>query len=92
MTAPAGFICAPAASVPGVLVVQRVDGQLHVTHADPRILVSAELAADIRAGQYLPGSRIDGDVLTVDAVNRRVVYVLREYLFALDCWLAEWPD
>lgn len=88
----AGFICAPAVTVPGVLVVQRVDGDLFVTHADPRIWISAELVADFRAGCHHPHTRLAGDVLTVDAVNRRVVYVLREYLFAPDCWLAEWPD
>lgn len=99
-----GFRSLPSGMAPGQLVVEPADGAmwgvLHVEHADPRVWLTNELVGDLRAGRYPGDVRYQerasgwpgGAVLTVDAANRRVVYVLREYLPALDCWLAEWPD
>jgi hypothetical protein len=85
---------------PGELRVDWADlpgAALSVTRADPRVWLSNELVEDIAAGRCHPdvslsGTTVAGSVLTVDGVNRRVAYVLREYLFEPDCWLAEWPD
>jgi len=99
-----GFRSLPSGVAPGRLVVKPADGTmrglLSVEHADPRVWLTNELVEELRAGRYnehvryqeRPGGWPGGAVLTVDGVNRRVVYVLREYLFAPDCWLAEWPD
>lgn len=100
-----GLRSLPSDQAPGRLVVTAADGsmrgKLHVEHADPRIWLSNELVEELRAGRHSehvqfqerrPDGWLAGATLTVNGVNRRVVYVLREYLFALDCWLAEWPD
>lgn len=82
------FICSPSAAVPGILVLQRHEGRLLVRQADRLIWVASELVRDLRAGLYQPHSRLDDNVLTVDGADRRVVYVLGEYLPGVDCWLA----
>lgn len=78
---------------PGTLCCQQLseEGRLLVLHADPRIWISAELLAELRREAH-PDVTLIGDVLTVNAVNRRVVYRLGEYMREADCWLAEWPD
>jgi hypothetical protein len=99
-----GFRSLRSGAAPGQLHVVPADGSmrglLRVEHADPRIWLTNQLVTELRAGrcsehvryQERPGGWPAGAVLTVDAVNRRVVYVLREYLDGPDCWLAEWPD
>ncbi len=81
------------------------DDRLFVERADPLIWIAAELADQLR-GRSSDDARhrdvtfvgpaaaddVTGWVLTVDAVNQRVVYVVRRYLFEMDCWEAEWPD
>ncbi len=89
-----------------VVRAERPDGErLWVVSAEPRIWLSAELADQLRCRSSDDGRHPDvtftgpptaddvtGWVLTVDAVNQRAVYVVRRYVFDVDCWEAEWPD
>ncbi len=78
------------------------DGRLEVLDADPRIWIGLDLVTELAAGRHHRDVRFDvqrdsatdftGAVFTIDGRNRRVVYVLREYLPGPGCWLAEWPD
>ncbi len=79
-------------------------GRLSVPVADPRVFMSAHMVGELDAGRHHPDVQFDagadhvngrgltGSVLTINAVDRRVVYVLRAYLPGPGCWLAEWPD
>jgi len=77
------------------------DGSIRIDHADPRILISAELLhmiadgdgrdawLDLRASGmfYLVGA-----VLHINAVNQHVVYRITGYVPRIRGYLAEWPD
>lgn len=65
---------------------------LTVIRADPRILVDAGLLEEIRNGNNYPDVSLVGDVLTIDAVNQRVIYRIGEYLPDKRAHVAEWPD
>jgi hypothetical protein len=73
--------------------------QIRIDHADPRILVSAELL-DHAADYPDDCVRLDiatchtyvGAVLRIHAVNRTVIYRITEYVPAIHCYIAEWPD
>jgi hypothetical protein len=72
---------------------------IRIDHADPRIIISAELL-DAIADNPLPHSWLnvarcstyDGAVLRIEAVNRTVVYRITEYIPAVRGYIAEWPD
>jgi hypothetical protein len=68
------------------------DGSLTVDRADPRVLIDAEVLDDIRDGRCGPELSLRGDVLTIDATNRRVIYRIGEHLMLPDRYVAEWPD
>lgn len=65
---------------------------LMIDRADPRILVGETLMVMLRRGEGRPGVSLNGDVLTIDAMNGRVIYRLRERVPEAWAWLAEWPD
>jgi len=76
---------------------------VRIDHADPRILISAELLAQIAAAPHpfaaLTGGRGPDDapfwlgaVLRIDAANRTVIYRIVEYVPAIHGYIAEWPD
>ena len=79
-------------------------GRLFVQSADPRIWLSAELVDELRGRAQnrrhpdvtftgpAAADDVTGWVLTINAVNRRAVYVVRRYVFEVDVWEAEWPD
>ncbi len=81
--------------VVGELIIKQVDyddpGKIEIVHADPLIAISVELLADMRRSED-PRTRLVDDVLTIDAVNRRVVYRLGEKVPWLCAYYAEWPD
>ena len=66
--------------------------KVFVELAGPRILILAEVVYLLRKSAAHPAISLDGDVLTIDGANRRVVYRITgkdpvRYAFA-----AEWPD
>lgn len=73
--------------------------RLRIDHADPRILISAELLDGV-ADHPTPHARLDlagcttydGAVLKISAVNRTVIYRITEYVPAIHGYIAEWPD
>src|SRR5260221_861995 len=87
-------------------------GWITIDHADPRILICAELAVQIALGQEMQaaklyttcvcspefrpphphGHHLVGAKLEVRGRDRKVIYILREHLFDLDAYVAEWPD
>jgi hypothetical protein len=88
-------------SAPGdIVLAEHDDGRIEVVNADPTIWISAQLvelahddglhpAVTVRCE---PATCPTGDVWTIDAVNRRVVYRVGEYLEEPHCYRAEWPD
>jgi hypothetical protein len=63
---------------------------LRVDHADPRIWVTPELL-----DQMVPDgwpATFNGDVMTINGVNRRVIYRIGRYLPEHRVYEAEWPD
>ena len=90
----------PPADLPsGEFQTQLIDGQVHIVHADPRILISAELI-DMIADNPSPLARLDttgcqtfiGALLKIDAANRQVVYRITGWLPRIRAFTAEWPD
>lgn len=78
----------------GTCTVQQLEtGHLRVLEADPRVWISVELLEQISANPHPDVSLID-DVLTINAVNRRVIYrIHRDQTSGADHWvLGEWPD
>jgi hypothetical protein len=79
--------------MPGDCVIMRNDDDtLTVTQADPWTLISAELLDELDRGTNHPAVRMDGDVLTINATNRRVVYRIDRASFDGHCYTMRWPD
>lgn len=110
--APPELTVQPGYSRPGSLprgecIITRLDDPVHgarlrIDHADPRILISAELL-EAAATSPVDGVSLDesactrpvnrvGAVLRVEAVNRTIVYRMVEYLPSVRGYIAEWPD
>ena len=81
----------------GDVVLQRHydPDELHVVEAAPRTLISGEMLDDIALGAS-PYASLDGNVLTIRATNRTVVYRIvghhPDRLNRPDVYVAEWPD
>jgi hypothetical protein len=59
---------------PGQCILHNIDGRLLVERADPQILLSEQLLAQVAAGQGHADMHLDGDVLTIDGSNQHVSY------------------
>ena len=66
-------------------------GRLRIDHADPRILISAEVLENIRRNPD-PSVSYDSDLLRIEGVNRTVIYRIREKVPSHFAYCAEWPD
>jgi hypothetical protein len=74
-------------------------GSIRVDHADPRVLISAEVL-DNAADHPDDCVRLDldtchtyvGSVLKISGVNRRVVYRIVEHVPAVNAYIGQWPD
>jgi hypothetical protein len=98
----------PPADLPdGDCIMTRLaDGTIRIDHADPRILISAELLAEafIRPapGVSLSTDLIrqdrngtpfwEGAVLKIEGANRTVIYRIGEYVPRVHGYIGEWPD
>ena len=85
--------------VTGEVILRRDDDRLYVERADPRILVADPIVAALRDGTFYGsdpphghGLFLDGDVLTIRAANRTVIYRIVGYDPERFAWVAEWPD
>lgn len=80
----------------GICTVWNVGNRLRVAHADPIVYISDELWRCWLASDEHPDVWVDGNILTIDADNRRVVYRvdLQPMPDVHDrLWYrAEWPD
>jgi hypothetical protein len=69
--------------------------QIEVLQADPRILISGEFIDDVAIGTH-PAVTLAGNVLTIRAANRTVIYRIvghhPDRLNHPDTYIAEWPD
>jgi hypothetical protein len=80
---------------PGDLVLRDERPGLRVLQADPKILIGGEVLEELRAGRHHPDVTLDGDVLTINGINRKVIYRIGEQRdgdFQRDQFPAEWPD
>jgi hypothetical protein len=93
--------CAPPGELPrgDFIWSSLADGTIRIDHADPRILISAELLDAIcddpppHAWLDLAGcTTYDGGLLKISGVNRTVIYRLVSYVPAVRGYIAEWPD
>jgi hypothetical protein len=71
--------------------------RLVVDRADPEVLIADELMHQIRTGQHHPDIHYDGDLLTIDGVNRKVIYRVGDAMPhpgnpTVQAWHASWPD
>lgn len=90
----------PPAGLPdGELIIHRVKDSLWIAHADPRILISAELLDAIADGDCGPAwldlagcTTYDGGLLKINGTNRTVIYRIGEYVPRVHGYIAEWPD
>jgi hypothetical protein len=108
----------PPAGLPqGEVIARLADGEIYIDHADPVVLISAELfgfwhddadslVVALRCtcescpddGHGLaqvadPAHHCPvGDVVTLRAVNRTVVYRITRYEPGVHGYIAEWPD
>jgi len=78
----------------GRCIIYRRGDAITVVEADPAVLISAALVDELAAGNRAPEVTLDGDVLTIDAANRRVVYVIdrSSYNLATNQYVMRWPD
>jgi hypothetical protein len=88
----------------GECTISRYGDALHIDHADPRVLISAELLAEafVHPAEGVsigppPGSENGtpfwtGAVLKIAAVNRTLIYRITEYVPSVRGYIAEWPD
>lgn len=87
----------------GTCKYSRRDGTLWIDHADPRIIISAELIDMAARGELRSEVTFDrlnftrpnghvGALLRIRAANRHVIYRLTEYLPWCSGYVAEWPD
>ena len=97
----------PPSGLPrGECICTRLDGgDIRIDHADPRILISAELLyaftdapvpdISLRWPSPPPASGrflYNGAVLTIRGINRTVVYRISEYVPSVHGYIGEWPD
>jgi hypothetical protein len=79
------------------------DGELHIDHADPRILISALIVDEAAFGLLKPRAELVttgeniangfiGALLKLHAANRNVIYRLTEWLPAIRAYIGEWPE
>jgi hypothetical protein len=81
------------------MVTRLADGTLRIDHADPRLLISAEVLDVIAAGMS-PHVTMDpatappytGAVLTISAVNRQVAYRITSYVASVHGYIGEAQD
>jgi hypothetical protein len=85
-------------------ITSSVDGSIRVDHADPRILISAELLETIRdkpvqgvSLRMAPRSSRSGpigigSVLRIQAANRTVIYQVVDYAPSVHGYIGQWPD
>lgn len=60
----------------GDCIIRRDGDGLYVVAADQRIRFAPELIDEIRVGQHHPAVSILGDVITIKATNRTIIYRL----------------
>jgi len=99
----------PPADLPAgdCIMTRLADGTVRIDHADPRILISAELlygitdvlkpppGVSLRWPSPPPASGrflFNGAVLTIRGVNRTVIYRITEYVPRVRGYIGEWPD
>lgn len=58
----------------GEVVVSERDGHVLTLRADPIIKIAVEILDDMRAGTWLQGCEINGDLLRIRGENQAVTY------------------
>jgi hypothetical protein len=88
------------------ILTTMADGRARIDHADPRILISAELLVESfivpAPGVSLNSDMMregpngtpfwEGAVLKIEGVNRTVIYRIGEYVPRVRGYVGEWPD
>jgi len=98
----------PPSGLPdGECIITRIDDpvhgpKLHIDHADPRVLISAELLSEAFIAP-VPGVSLSpeypgghgygiGALLKICGINRTVIYRITGYVPRVHGYIGEWPD
>jgi hypothetical protein len=95
--------CPPGLPEGEFTMTQFADGTLRIDHADPRIMISAELIDMAARGELEPGATLSpldftipnghaGALLKIRAANRQVVYRLTRWVPEVRGYVAERPE
>jgi hypothetical protein len=76
----------------GDCVVGREGDDIVIWRADPVTQITHTMVEEIRAGNCRPEITLEGDILTINAVNRRVVYRIYWDTFDGYNYVMQWPD
>ena len=88
-----------------VIITSLENGGIRIDHADPRVLISADLLASVATAPG-PHAALDTSgcrdcfmqddytnaVLKIQDASRQLVYRITEYVPAVHGYIAEWPD
>lgn len=81
----------------GECLLTRTDDGLLVERADPEVMIDPELLDEIRAGRSHPDIHVDGNLVTIHGLNRKVIYRVGGLVHypgrpSVYVWHASWPD
>jgi len=68
------------------------DDYITVDRADPVVLISSGMVEELQRDALVPEVELNGDVMTINAANRRVVYRIDWASFDGHCYTMRWPD
>lgn len=93
----------PAGAPSGIFTCHPEGESLVIDHADPRVVISAQIVDQVARGEARPEATLDrldftvpnghvGALLKIQGANRNVVYRLTEWLPSIRAYVGEWPE
>lgn len=76
----------------GMLLIGNTENGLYIKQADPRVLITCEMLDEFKNGNIHKDVTLADEILTINGMNRRVVYKLGKYNHSLNAYDLEWPD
>lgn len=76
----------------GMLLIDNTEDGLYIKQADPRVLITCEMLDEFKKGNIHENAVFIDRILTINGINRKVVYKLGKYNHSLNAYDLEWPD